>query len=419
MSRNLSNWLRAYMEFTRDTESPDAYHFWSGVTILGAATKRQVHLNLNYFQIFPNHYVIIVGPSGARKSAAVSLAAKIVAESGIKKFSDKITAAALIKDLSEASEKRIDGSNVEITSPVLIYSSELGVFMGPDAYGSGVISDLTDLYDCPSKWEKKTIARSSETILGPFVSMLAASTPQTLKDVIPSASVGQGFTSRIIFVWGGGRRKKAPIPVWDEGHTMLERNLIHDLKEISTITGEFSFSTGGLRLYTQNYNDRLEPEEEYEDERLRGYSSRKDVHTLKLAMVLAMAESNQLIITEREMAGAIEAISWLDQGLPNVFSGHGTSATAEDAARIFREIDVATRKSGFAYHQEIVRKNYHYLNVQEVDVVIKTLIEGGAISEEFKTDQRTGRFVKCYKSIDETFLNQAVSKFPRRLKDYD
>jgi hypothetical protein len=200
---------------------------------------------------------------------------------------------------------------------------------------------------------------------------------------------------------------------------MLERNLIHDLKEISKCRGTFEFSDGGMRLYKQHYLDRPEPEEEYEDERLRGYSSRKDIHTLKLAMVLSLADNDSLVITEREMAAAIEAITWLDQGLPNVFSGVGNSATAEDVARIFREVDNATRKFGSISHQAIVRQNYHYLNAQECDIVIRTLIEGGAISEQFITDQKTGRFIKSYKSIDSNFIKQTVAKFPKRLTSYD
>jgi len=415
--RNLGNWIRAYMEFTRDTESPDAYHFWAGITAIGAATKRQCFLELNYFQVYPNHYTIIVGPSGARKSAAVALAAKVIGQANIKKFSDKITAAALIKDLSEAAEKRIDGSSIEFTSPLLIYSSELGVFMGPDAYGSGVISDLTDLYDCPPKWEKKTISRGAESVLGPYVSMLAASTPQTLKDVIPSPSVGQGFTSRIIFVWGGGRRRRAPIPVWDEGHTMLERNLVHDLKEISNLKGQFTFSHGGLKLYKQHYLDRPEPEEEYEDERLRGYASRKDIHTLKLAMALSLADRDTMDITERDMAGAIDAINWLDQGLPNVFSGHGSSATAEDVARIFREIDSDCRRYGYSSHTSIAQKNYHYLNSQELSIVIATLVDGGAIEEVVSKDPKTQRPGKFYRIVDKNFLSLNQTKFPKRFKE--
>lgn len=408
------------MEFTRDTESPDSYHFWSGATIIGAATKRQCFLNLNYFQIYPNLYSIIVGPSGARKSAAVSLASKIADKAGIRKFSDKITAAALIKDLSETTEKYVIGTEVEFSSPLLIYSSELGVFMGPDAYGSGVISDLTDLYDCPTNWEKKTISRGSESVLGPFVSMLAASTPQTLKDVIPPASVGQGFTSRIIFVWGGGRRKKAPIPVWDEGHTMLERNLVHDLKEISKVRGLFRFDGGGLRLYKENYLDRPEPEDEYEDERLRGYSSRKDIHTLKLAMVLSLADSDALIINEQHMAAAIESIKWIDSGLANVFSGHGNSATAEDAARIFREIQKACgRGAGYAKYPDLVKSNYRHLNSQEIDIVLATLLNAGAIDEVIMRDPKTEKVIKVFRVLDNNFIGSINDKTLKGKYKYD
>src|SRR3990167_5225044 len=154
--RNLNNWLKAWMEFTRDTESPDAYHFWVGATLISSMTKRQVYVDMNFFRIYPNLYTILVGPSGARKSAAADLGMATAEAVGIKKFSDKITGAALIRDLSEASEKRVDEKKgeVELCSPIMIYASELGVFMGPDAYGSGVIADLTDLYGCPNKWEK-------------------------------------------------------------------------------------------------------------------------------------------------------------------------------------------------------------------------------------------------------------------------
>ena len=54
MNRQLGNWVRAYMEYTLDTESPDNYHFWTAITILGAITKRQVWLDMNMFKVYPN-----------------------------------------------------------------------------------------------------------------------------------------------------------------------------------------------------------------------------------------------------------------------------------------------------------------------------------------------------------------------------
>src|SRR3990167_9447480 len=417
--RNLNHWLKAYMEFTRDTESPDAYHFWVGATLISSATRRQVYLDMNYFRIYPNLYTILIGPSGARKSIAASIGMQLAESVGIRKFSDKITGAALIRDLSEASEKRVDDKKgeVELCSPVLIYASELGVFMGPDAYGSGVIADLTDLFDCPSKWEKKTIARDSEVIVAPYITILAASTPQTLKDVLPPGAVGQGFTSRILFVWANSRRKRVPIPNWGVEYDTLSTTLVNDLKHISSIHGVFRFSDAGLNLYSQHYMEHPEPEDEFEDERLRNYAARKDIHMLKVAQLLSVADRDDLIISEVEIKGAIEALKWLDAGLPSVFAGHGGATTSEDVVRLFKQIDNATQRLGFITHQELVKRNYYNLNGGDMSGVITTLIDGGAIEEIITPDKITGKLLKVYRCIDQSFIQKARMTLTTSMKN--
>jgi hypothetical protein len=426
MARNLNNWLHAYMEYTADTESPACYHYWVGCTLISAATKRNVHLDFKMFRIFPNLYVIIVGPSGARKSIATSIGMDVAKAAGIRKFSDKITGAALIRDLSNAVEKRITlgssvpggigGGEVELVSPVMIYASELGVFLGHDAYGSGVIADLTDLYDCPTTWEKKTISRDAETINAPYVTLLAASTPQTLKDTIPPGAVGQGFTSRILFVWGDKRRRRVPIPEWNSGHEMLKKNLIADLKHISTLRGQFKFSPDGMEAYKKSYYGRLEPEEEYEDERLRNYASRKDIHTLKVAQIASLSRCDDLTITAYDWGTAVDAIKWLDEGLSNVFAGHGAANNSQDIIRIFKQIQVATDRYGYISYPELLKRNYSYLNIQEFAWAITTLVESNAIMEAVATDPRTNKIAKLYKVIDPNFIQRWNPNVPNHLR---
>ena len=417
--RKLENWLKAYMQFTRETESPDAYHFWTGISLLSAATKRQVYLEFNQFRIYPNTYIILVGPAGARKSVATSIGIRIADKVGLRRFSDKITGAALIKDLSEAQEKIIDVKKGEVTfvTPMIVYASELGVFMGSDAYGSGVIADLTDLFDCPSKWEKKTIARDSEVVVAPYITILAASTPQTLKDVLPPGAVGQGFTSRILFVWANSRRKRVPIPNWGVEYDTLSTTLVNDLKHISSIHGVFRFSDAGLNLYSQHYMEHPEPEDEFEDERLRNYAARKDIHMLKVAQLLSVADRDDLIISEVEIKGAIEALKWLDAGLPSVFAGHGGATTSEDVVRLFKQIDNATQRLGFITHQELVKRNYYNLNGGDMSGVITTLIDGGAIEEIITPDKITGKLLKVYRCIDQSFIQKARMTLPRSMKN--
>lgn len=424
MARNLKNWLKAYMEFTQETESPACYHYWVASTLIAAATKRQVYLDLNMFRVYPNIYVIIVGPSGARKSIATGIGIQIATQAGLKKFSDKITGAALIRDLSHATEKRMEkvnggGTEIEMVSPMMIYASELGVFLGHDAYGSGVIADLTDLYDCGAEWKKTTISRGDEIIPGPYVTLLAASTPQTLKDTIPPGAVGQGFTSRILFVWGDGRRKRVPIPHWGVGHEMLKANLIADLKHISNLHGTFKFSPDGLKAYEKHYHEHPEPEDEYDDERLRNYAARKDIHTLKLAQICSLADKDDLTITGYDWQTAVEAIGWLDKGLGNVFAGHGAASNSQDVIRVFKQIQAATARVGYISYPDLLKRNYSYLNIQEFSGVMQVLVDSNAVMEAVAHDPRTGKMAKLYKVIDQNFIHRWSSTVPESFRDRD
>lgn len=409
------------MEYTQDTESPACYHYWTGCAVIAAATRRQVYLNFNMFRIYPNIYVIVVGPAGGRKSIATGIGMALAENAGIRKFSDKITAAALIKDLSSAIEKKVlatetGGQEIEIVSPVMIYASELGVFLGHDAYGSGVIADLTDLYDCPTRWEKKTISREAETVNGPFINLLAATTTQTLKDVLPQGAVGQGFTSRILFVWANGRRQRVPIPYWSVGHEMLQKNLIADLKHIGNLKGTFQFTEDGFKMYKKYYMEHPEPEEEYEDERLRGYGSRKDIHTLKLAQILSLADSDRLLITANHIAQAIDAIGWIDEGLPYVFAGHGAATNSQDVVRVFHQIAAATSKFGYISYPELLKRNYNQCNSQEFGIVLQTLLEGNAIGETIAKDPKTGKITKIFRMEDPSFIAKWQGNMPRGLR---
>ena len=427
MARNLQNWLTAYVEYTADTESPACYHYWTGCTILSAALKKNVFLDMNMMKVYPNIYVILVGPSGARKSTATNVGIELARQVGLKWFSDKITGAALIRDLSKAVEKVITGGSanmaangggteIELVSPMLIYASELGVFLGHDAYGSGVIADLTDLYDCRPEWKKTTISRGDEIIPGPYVTMLAASTPQTLKDTIPAGAVGQGFTSRIFFVWGDKRRKRVPIPIWGTGQEMLRNNLVADLKKIMRLRGTFKWTPEGLKCYIDFYEKALEPEEEYDDERLRNYASRKHIHAIKLAQLASVAERDDLLITPNDWAVAMDAINWLDKGLSNVFAGHGAATNSQDVIRIFRQVEAATVRAGFISYAELLKRNYSYLNLQDFAGVVNTLLEMNAIQEAVAHDSNTGKVGKLYRMIDPNFIEKWNGAVSRRLQ---
>jgi len=242
--------------------------------------------------------------------------------------------------------------------------------------------------------------------------MLAATTPQTLKDCIPTGAVGQGFTSRILFIWASGRRKKVPIPPWGVEYDSLKKLLISDLENISSLRGEFKFTPDGFAAYQKFYMAAPEPEEEFDDERLRGYASRKSIHLLKLAMVLSVADRDDLTITEREISGGLDALKWMESGLSSVFAGHGGGATSQDVVRIFDQI-LRSRNQTIT-QQELTKRNYSHLSSAELGVVLDTLTQGGAIIPTIIN--ATGKTYAAYKVADVNFINTLQSKLPNVMK---
>ena len=100
-----------------------------------------------------------------------------------------------------------------------------------------MLSDLTTLYDCPDTWTKETATQGCPVIPGAYVCMLAASTAQGLSDTIPSGTVGQGFTSRLIFACSDYALKRVEEKPWGKKQQKLFAALQSDFVLISKCRG--------------------------------------------------------------------------------------------------------------------------------------------------------------------------------------
>ncbi|KKK88971.1 hypothetical protein LCGC14_2737780, partial [marine sediment metagenome] len=165
------------------------------------------------------------------------------------------------------------------------------------------------------------------------------------------------------------------------------------------------------------YMERPEPEEEFEDERMHGYASRKDTHLLKIAMVLSLADKDELIITEKEISAAIDSLKWMEAGLSNVFAGHGAATTSQDVVRIFKQIQGAMSKVGYINHKELVKRNFAQVGVHELDLVIHTLEGAGAIMRIIGKDPRSGVTEIMFKVLDNEFLGSKRVQKPKSLQE--
>ena len=201
MPRLVKDWLNSYLKFAENTEPPTSYHTWVGISVIASALQRKVHMIWGHTKIYPNQYIILVGPSGtARKGDAIGLGRSMMEHVNLKIASQRITPEALISVMSESITTFVD-SNKDLVyqAPITIVANELSVFIGQK--NLKLLADLTDLYDSHKSWEYQTKhgyqttkgkTKTTDIISGVCINILGGTAPDWIPTILPQEAIGGG-----------------------------------------------------------------------------------------------------------------------------------------------------------------------------------------------------------------------------------
>lgn len=390
--RELSgNWLKAYAEYTAESESPESFHLWTGLSVLASAVRRNVFLDQGFYILYPNLYVILTAPPGTvAKSTTIRLGRTILLSVPQIKFgADSITMEELVRQLEKA------GSD-STSSALTLHSTELSDLIDPS--GIKMISFLTSIYDGDIKWNRSTKGSGSDNIKNPVINLLGGTTPSWLATGMPVQAVDHGFTSRVIFVFEDKPRFLNPYP--NAPDRELVRALINDLNYIALIKGEFQWDPGhgpqpedeegklnwepgykgpsGFKpstksvyqwYYKQIANTRAA------DYRVAGYHARKRNHLLKVAMLLSIAEGDDLMLRPRDLDAAWAILEATEKRMARAFSAVGKNEHASDLERILAAIN----ENGGMTEKDVYEENYAAGDVQQISRIIQMLVQMGKI----------------------------------------
>ena len=339
------------MKYVKDSEPPQSYKLWSGISVVAAALQRKCYTPWGLGRpLYPNMFIILVGPSGeTRKGSALQIPKWILSEVGIKIAANASTRQALIDEFKDAAAQVImpDGRSV-VHNSLTVFSEELTVFLGYNE--QDMLSDLCDWFDCQDEWKKRTKSRDVETIDGVWINLIGATTPMTIQAALPSDLIGGGFTSRVVFV---SEKMKgdtiSPIQCDSLSKEIVHKNqalwdnLLYDLKQILAMRGIFYFTPNGRKQFDDWYvlgkPDTEERKTRIKNVRFHSYNSRRPTHLAKLSMISSAARGDDLLI---HSADVNRALSWLydtESRMPLVFEGYGTNPLAAGQAAVFAMIE--------------------------------------------------------------------------------
>ncbi len=325
-SRTLPDWLTGFMELTENSEPPILFRKWAGISTICAALQRKVRVDLGIsLTIYPNMYIVLVGPSATGKGTVMKFASDIIEQiPSIRLAAQATSLQALIRKMKETNLTDIDlvTGEQQYHSSLTIFSTEFTVFLG--YHNQELIAALCEWYDCHSRWSYETIARKKEEVIGVWVNILAGTTPDSLQSSLPIESIGGGLTSRIIFVYEEKKNKLVVVPTKSEREIRLQQALINDLEQIAMLSGRMQYTEGYLEKYTTwcYHADKNPP---FYDRKFDGYCGRRRNHLLSLSMVCSASRSDEMIMTADDFDTAAALLSEVEVKMGRVFKGMGRS----------------------------------------------------------------------------------------------
>lgn len=303
------DFISLYLQYTSKTECPTFFHRWTAVTSLSAYLGRQIHFKHGHFTIYPNQYTMLIGSPGTKKSSAIKIGAKLLKQAGYKTFAAKKTRQEkYLLDLAEQStrldvargnvddgfdilDQNLFGESDEDDAESYVGKPDAESFIAADEFNNFIgvgntdfISILGELWDFEGVYDYKLKNSKSVFIPNPTITILGGNTPTGFSQAFPIESIGQGFFSRLLMIYGeptGVKYTFPPPPDLDIQSDLIV--LLHAIKE--NVTGEIKMTAGAEVLLDKIYQT-WEP---IDDVRFEHYANRRFPHLLKICLVMVAA----------------------------------------------------------------------------------------------------------------------------------
>ena len=369
--RKVDDFVEGYLRYVEHSESPRSYHQWAAVSAISAVLGRKAYIRWGHSTLFPNHYIILIGPSGkSRKSDPIVIVRDLIEALNVPTIGEDNSPEAVILDIkrSVSSFTDPDTGDSKFHCSVSAFLEELAVFTGYQ--NSTFLAYLTNWYDSRDKWTRRTKHQGTDVITGMCFNMLCATAPDWLPHILTRESTGGGFTSRCLFIVEDKKEKLVPDPNLFPPDQKLKEDLLHDLEVIQSISGAYKLSEEANKEYGSWY-EAEDKEEQTGDPALDGYRARRPTHVKKVAMCLAAGRNSDRVIQLEDFQRALKMLEAAEVNMPRVFAGLGKSRYAEETETVHALIE----GRGTILRSEILQMMYRDLDEPALEGITKTLYD--------------------------------------------
>lgn len=389
------SFITDFVHLGRGTESPTIFMLWGALWTLSAALNRNAWIQWYPKKMWPNLYVVFVAPAGlCKKSTAIDFGRYLLEESekywpdnitGFKNsyrfITSKASPAGIYLMLKPDKRIFLDGGSIVTavrSSKVTFCISELATLLSRQQYMTGIIDDITNLYDCPTKESEITQSRGIEPLEDVYITLAGAITPTGLEESLPPEALKGGFISRTVIVYQDMPTKIYPRPIHLEGYPTPDE-VAQKLAWISNNhKGEYYFTPEAEDAFSEwyvNWKSRIMAG----DYTIREDEHRRDVSLRKLSMLLRAAEyrpGND--ITVQNFKDAQNIMDYTLDLSARMMAGLGGNEFVKQLTRVRNYIE----KKKTLTRRQLMNRYGGSIPSQQMTILINQLLDQGFIVGE-------------------------------------
>lgn len=383
------SWIEHFMDLGKDQEAPMIYFKWAGLVFVASALQRRVWLQRPMYRDYPNMYVIFVAPPGkTRKSTAGDWGYGQIVKKvpGIRRYSGRITTEALCEELLDYTAC-VNGSVLETNCSMLLYASELSELLEKTPKGCyPIVQFLTRVYGSGDEFTYKTKSGGKVSLTNVCINLFGATTPEGVHRLIGKAGVEGGFASRVIFIYQDVANPKPWAALDVTTHQRIDM-LVHDLQCITALEGEMKVPVECIRWFDSWY---IPQAHKVPVPELVHYWSRRHDHLLKVAMLLAVAERDNLTLSVQDLIDAKVILEEVEKTMHLAFRNVERTNNSYKSELI---IDYMREQGKEVPHSRLLRRFQHrFSGSKEFNDVIASLIESDQVEKHLSLSGKGSRY---------------------------
>lgn len=389
-------WIEDLRNATKTVETPRSWIYWGALTAISAITRNKVWLDKQYYKLYPNIYVLLLGSSGLGKGFPVWLSKELVSQvGGTRIISGRSSIEGIIKEISITSTTQ--GKTGPIThNCAFINASEFSssLIRNPDA-----LTILTDLYDGHYHKDWKNTLKNSgvESLKNVNVTLLGGINETHFNDLITVKEISGGFLARSLIIQEYKKaRKNALLRKIENEETFNIEPFVEYLKEINKLEGQFSLTPEAIDKFEDWYY-KFEPEQ-LQDK--TGTANRVHDTILKVAMNVTLSRRPELIIGTDDIDEAMNLCLGAALISRKLTVGVGVSVDSSQVRMVMQELLAA--EDNKINRTLLLRKHYGDFNAAQLDSIMDTFEQSKAIKKYRKDGDQ---WYELKEEIVEAFKN--------------